>query len=73
MQEMKTVDEGHWDRFRIQWADFRNAHRGETSTIVFPTDLVKLSFDKPEEPVKKVTFKEAKAQLGSKFKKDGGK
>ena len=74
VQEIITIDNLNWSRFRIQWADFRNAHRDKTSPEVKPTDLIKLPFDKEEVEEKPMTFKEAVAQMGSKFKRDvGGK
>jgi hypothetical protein len=73
VQEIKAIDDGHWARFRIQWADFRNANKGKSDTPVEPEDLIKLPFDKEKkEEQKPLSFKQAKAKLGSKFKRDGG-
>lgn len=73
MQRVEAIEEGHWARFRIQWAQFRNANAGKNAMTVEPEDLIRLSFDKPEDvvPEKKLSFKEAKEQFGSRIKKDG--
>lgn len=75
IQRFEAIEEGHWARFRIQWAEFRNANAGKNAMAVEPQDLIKLSFDKKEEvePEKKLSFKEAKAQFGSRIKRDGSK
>jgi len=68
-EEAQALQELEWARFRIQWADFRNAHRGKDSEVVTGKDLIKLSFDveetKGEES--KPSLKKAKQLLGSKF------
>ena len=73
MEGQKAIEEGHWARFRIQWADFHNVNKGKGSASVKPQDLITLSFDSKElrEEQKPLTFKEAKALLGSKIRKDG--
>jgi hypothetical protein len=73
IERLELIDEGHWARFRIQWADFRNANRAEGDSPVEPQDLIKLRFDSDKkEPEKQPTFKELKGKLGSKFKPVGG-
>lgn len=73
MQELKAIDEGHWARFRIQWADFRNANSSKKSKTVKPTDLVKLSFDErsPDEIVIP-DIEAVKRKFGAKLKKKDG-
>lgn len=70
----KEMEEMQWARFRIQWADFRNAHRGRKSKVVRPTDLIKLSFDEAErnERVAKyhqIDLDAVRKKLGSRLKK----
>lgn len=74
MQQIQLIEHSHWARFRIQWADFRNANRSSNDPTVSPRDLIELPFDKEQEDeqVKPPSFKELKAQLGSKFKRDVG-
>jgi hypothetical protein len=62
-----------WARFRIQWADFRNANRGKSAKTVRPEDLMKLSFDsdKPEEKKEALGPKRMKELMGGTFKKNG--
>lgn len=60
-----------WNQVRILWAAIKNMFRGKTDRVIAPEELIKLSFDKKEEdvPVEKLSFKEAKQRLGSKFKR----
>jgi hypothetical protein len=59
-----------WARFRIQWANFNNAHFKKK---VKPKDLVKLPFDKDEDKrTVPMTDKEMKQMFGAKFKKLNG-
>lgn len=62
--------ENTWNQVRIVWAAIKNLFRGK-NRVIEPEELIKLSFDKKEEeaPVEKLSFKEAKQRLGSKFKK----
>jgi len=59
-----------WDMTRILWSTFHNAHFKPHRK---PTDLIKLSFDKPEKPKddKPMTPVEMKQMLGGKFMKNG--
>lgn len=61
-----------WARIRALWVPFMNANYKKPGGYE-ATDLITLSFDKTEGEAeeKPMTFKEAKAQLGSKIKKDG--
>lgn len=70
-EEAKAIEEGHWARFRIEWADFRNVNRGKSGKIYHPRDLIKLSVD--ETPVKyhTIDIDAIKRRLGSKLKKNG--
>jgi hypothetical protein len=70
-EKENTLQEHEWIRWRTIVADFRNANRGKNDPVLNPSDIVKLSFDddvKKQEAIEKVSFKEMKAQLGSKFK-----
>ncbi len=64
----RDKEEGHWARFRIQWAQYHNAHSKKSVT---PEDLIKLSFDKKEvDPKTKVmTPEDVEAKFGTKGKK----
>lgn len=67
--EFMMTEENHWARFRIQWADFRNAHSSKKSKTYRPTDLIKLSFDKPVTEQKATpNIEEVKRKFGSKVK-----
>lgn len=70
----KAKEEAKWARFRIQWADFRNANRGKKGKIVKPEDLIKLSFDTDRKAeYHEIDFDAIKKLLGSKVKKKDGK
>jgi len=77
-KQSETIEsqfENGWNQTRILWAAIRNVMRGKNDTIIEPTDLIKLSFDKTDQSEikeEKIGFKEAKARLGSKIKKDSG-
>jgi hypothetical protein len=73
IRQLEVIEEGHWARYRIQWADFRNANPGKNAAIVKPQDLIKLSFDTDDTPEEKMTFKQAKERLGSRLNKNGSK
>lgn len=68
-EEAKEV--AAWARFRIQWADFRNANQKKK---VKPQDLIELPFDKEKNQKKVVpmTSKEMKQLFGTQFKKLNG-
>ena len=67
-QRLQVLEEAKWARFRIAWADFRNVHRAKNDPEVKATDLIKLSFDKPQvKKESKPDLKKAKQLLGSKF------
>jgi hypothetical protein len=44
-EERREQEEMAWARFRIQWADFRNANRGKKQKPVKPQDLIRLTMD----------------------------
>lgn len=68
--ELKAIDDSHWARYRIQWADFRNANRGKKDKAVKPQDLIKLSFDDlVNDNIKTPDIDAIKKQFGSKVKK----
>lgn len=67
----KSVEEGHWARYRIQWADFRNANRGKSGRIVNGKDLIRLSVDEMLPEYHKIDIDAIKKRLGSKIKKNG--
>lgn len=62
-----------WARFRIQWADFRNANRGKRSKQVRPADLIKLPFDDRVPEYREIDMDAIKRKFGSKIKKKRGK
>jgi hypothetical protein len=70
-EEKRAIEEGHWARFRIQWADFRNVNRGKSKKIVRPDDLIKLSFDQKERVAEyhEIDMDALKRRFGSKIKK----
>lgn len=72
-EQRKEDQELEWLRFRIQWADFRNANRTKKGKIVKPQDLIKLSFDVKERPAEyhEIDFEAVKRRLGSKIRKNG--
>lgn len=66
-------EEMQWARFRSIWHPLMNmAYKKEGGGKYEPTDLIKLRFDVVEE-IKPISFKEAKALLGSRIKKEDGK
>lgn len=65
-------DEMEWARTRALWVPLKNAFfKKEGGGEFQPKDLITLSFDKEEEKPKPISYKEAKALLGSRIKKDG--
>ena len=66
---MQALQELEWLRWRINTADFKNAHRGKDDPAIHPTELIKLSFDDDEAKGEqsKPDLKKAKQLLGSKF------
>ena len=69
----KSIEEGKWARFRIQWADFRNANRGKNSKVYHGTDLIRLSIDDRVPEYHEIDIDAIKKRLGSKIKKKNGK
>jgi hypothetical protein len=68
------VESGHWQRFRIQWADFRNANRNKGSSPVKPSDLIRLPIDdKVKENIKTPDIEAVKKKFGPNVKKKNGK
>jgi hypothetical protein len=67
-QKEKFYWESNWDRTRHLWAVLINTN---SKTKVKPSDLIKLSFDKPKKKKdeKPLTPKEMKEPFGSKFQK----
>ena len=72
-EEKKALEEANWLRFRIGWADFRNANRGKNSTIVHGKDLIKLSIDERPAEYHEIDMEFVKKRLGSKIRKKDGK
>ncbi len=72
VEQKKSVEEARWARFRLQWADFRNANRGKNSRTVSPQDLIKLSFDDRVPEYHEIDISAIKRRLGSKLKKKNG-
>lgn len=71
MDLRKEDQELEWARFRIQWADFRNANRSKKSKTVKPSDLIKLSFDDRVPEYHEIDIEAIKRRFGSKLKKRG--
>lgn len=71
MDLRREDQELEWARFRIQWADFRNANRSKKSKIVRPSDLIKLSFDERVPEYHEIDIEAIKRRFGSKLKKRG--
>lgn len=67
----KEHEYAEWARFRIQWADFRNANRGKKGKVVRPTDLIKLPFDDRVPEYHEIDMEAIKRRFGSKLKKRG--
>jgi hypothetical protein len=67
----KEREELEWARFRIQWADFRNANRSKKGKVVKPTDLIQLSFDDRVPMYHEIDIEAIKRRFGSKIKKRG--
>ena len=64
----------HWARFRIQWADFRNANRSKKDRVLNPKDLIKLPFDDLVKKEQHTPDIEAvKKKFGPNVKKKNGK
>lgn len=62
-----------WRRFRIQWADFRNAHRTKKGKVVRPSDLIKLPDDDRKPEYHEIDMDAIKRRFGSKIKNKRGK
>jgi len=71
IEREKGREEQAWARFRLQWADFRNANRGKGKAVK-PQDLIELSFDKKEKDLKIMSQKDKVMMFGSKFDKLNG-
>lgn len=70
----RDIQEQEWARFRIGWADFRNVNRKKRGKIVYPTDLIKLSFDTDRQAkYHEIDMDAIKRRFGSKIKKKRGK
>ena len=73
MELRREDEELAWARFRIQWADFRNANRTKKTKPVKPSDLIKLSFDDRVPEYHEIDMEAIKKRFGSKLKKKRGK
>lgn len=71
MELRKEEQEMDWARFRLQWADFRNANRGKKQKVVRPQDLIRLSFDDRVPEYHEIDIDAIKRKFGSKLKKRG--
>jgi hypothetical protein len=70
-EENKFFQEMEWLRFRIQWADFRNANRGKNGKVALGTDLIRLSFDDRQAEHHEIDMDAMKKRFGSKLRKRG--
>ena len=70
---MKIQSDDAWARFRIQWADFRNANTSKRGKRVQPSDLIRLPIDDEMKRLKinKTTpdLEAVKKKFGPKLKK----
>ena len=71
-EEKKLFQEYEWARFRLGWADFRNANRGKNGKTVKPHDLIRLSFDERVPEYHEIDMEAIKRRFGSKIKKKNG-
>ena len=74
-KEEELKQELDWARTRALWVPFMKANfKKEGGGDYTNKDLIALSFDKEEgEDAPSISFKEAKAMLGARIKKDGKK
>lgn len=72
IEEQKAFQEAEWLRFRISWADYRNANRGKNGRVVSGQDLIKLSFDDRVPEYHEIDIEAMKRKFGSKLKKKNG-
>lgn len=72
-EEIIAINQDNWRRFRIQWADFRNANRGKGSPAVFGHQLYRLPEDDRKPEYHEIDIEAMKRRFGSKIKpkKDG--
>jgi hypothetical protein len=67
-----NFQKAEWDRFRISWADFRNANRGKKGKIVRPYDLIRFPEDDRVPEYHEIDIDAIKRRFGSKLKKKRG-
>jgi hypothetical protein len=70
-EEILALNNDHWRRFRIQWADFRNANRGKNTPAVFGHQLYHLPEDDRKPEYHEIDIEAMKRRFGSKIKKHG--
>lgn len=68
-----AVHEDNWRRFRIQWADFRNANRRKGDRAVFGYNLIRLPEDDRKPEYHEIDMEAMKRRFGSKLKPKNGK
>jgi hypothetical protein len=74
MKMREEDDLMEWARFRLQWADFRNANRSKKGRTVKPSDLIRIPFIDDHVPeYHEIDMDQIKRRFGSKIKKKGGK
>lgn len=71
MELLKEVQREEWRRFRLQWADFRNANRGKKGRTFKPQDLIRLPEDDRVPEYHEIDIEAIKRRFGSKIKKRG--
>ncbi len=66
--ERRAIEEAKWKRWRVQVADYRNAHRKKGAKAIDPEEIIRFpSDDKKNDNAPKPSLKAAKKLLGSKF------
>lgn len=71
-EEKIAINQDQWRRFRIQWADFRNANRGKNSPAVFGHQLYRLPEDDRKPEYHEIDIEAMKRRFGSKIRKKNG-
>lgn len=70
-ERWELSENAKWERFRIQWADFRNVNRKKNAKAIRPQDLLKLPYDDKLPQYHEIDMEAMKRKFGSKIKKRG--
>lgn len=71
--EIIAINQDHWRRFRIQWANTLNINRRKGAPAVFPHQLYRLPEDDRKPEYHEIDIEAMKRRFGSKLKKKDGK